>query len=272
MQESVTAPTYRLDLQRPDLLEHYLHQNGHLPQEVRITGIGSAGEGNMNCTLRVNTDDGESFILKQSRSYVERYPTIPAPEQRIHYEEDFYGIVRRDELIRSYTPQVLWSDRGNYLLAIQDFGNSSDFSHIYKKGNDVSKKDILSIAKVLSELHYRFNVDTVEERMRQSSKVQISSSTTQRRTNAPTRVGQPLQRTTQSQEDVTMTQSGEVSQRVADIDYFLTGLIYSTTEVAALGANQGMRYFQFQFRLTNAQTNIIMWEKEYLVKRQARFN
>lgn len=116
------------------------------------------------------------------------------------------------------------------------------------------------------------HIYTVEERMRQSSKVQISSSTTQRRTNAPTRVGQPLQRTTQSQEDVTMTQSGEVSQRVADIDYFLTGLIYSTTEVAALGANQGMRYFQFQFRLTNAQTNIIMWEKEYLVKRQARFN
>lgn len=113
---------------------------------------------------------------------------------------------------------------------------------------------------------------TVEERMRQSGRVQISTSTTRTRTSAPTQVGQPIRITEQSQEDTTMTETGDVSQRVADIDYFLTGLIYSTTEVAARGADQGMRYFQFQFRLTNAQTNIIMWEKEYLVKRQAFFN
>lgn len=113
---------------------------------------------------------------------------------------------------------------------------------------------------------------TVEERMRQSGRVQISTTTTRTRTSAPTQVGSPIQRTEQSQQETTMTESGDVSQRVADIDYFLTGLIYSTTEVAARGAEQGMRYFQFQFRLTNAQTNIIMWEKEYLVKREARFN
>ncbi|PTN38672.1 hypothetical protein [Desulfonatronum sp. SC1] len=113
---------------------------------------------------------------------------------------------------------------------------------------------------------------TVEERMRQSGRVQISTTTTRTRTTAPTQVGQPIRVTEQGQQDTTMTETGSVSQRVADIDYFLTGLIYSTTEVAAQGAAEGMRYFQFQFRLTNAHTNIIMWEKEYLVKRQARFN
>ncbi len=113
---------------------------------------------------------------------------------------------------------------------------------------------------------------TVEERMRQSGRVQISSSTTRTRTSAPTQVGQPIRVTDQSQQETTMTESGNVSQRVADVDYFLTGLIYSTTEVAARGAEQGMRYFQFQFRMTDARTNIIMWEKEYLVKREARFN
>lgn len=113
---------------------------------------------------------------------------------------------------------------------------------------------------------------TIEERLRQSGRVQVSTTTTRSRTTAPTQVGQPIQVTEQAQEDTTMTESGNVSQRVADIDYFLTGLIYSTTEVAAQGAAAGMRYFQFQFRLTNAHTNIIMWEKEYLVKRQARFN
>lgn len=116
------------------------------------------------------------------------------------------------------------------------------------------------------------HIFTVEERMRQSGRVQISSTTTRTRTTGPTQIGQPIQVTEQSQQDTTMTETGNVSQRVADIDYFLTGLIYSTTEVAAQGAAEGMRYFQFQFRLTNAHTNIIMWEKEYLVKRQARFN
>ncbi|MCW5211037.1 hypothetical protein VU03_04875, partial [Desulfobulbus sp. N3] len=63
----------------------------------------------------------------------------------------------------------------------------------------------------------------------------------------------------------------EIEKRVADVDYFLTGLVYSTTEVARERVEQGTRFFQFQFRLTDAQTTIIMWEKEYTVKREARF-
>ena len=62
-----------------------------------------------------------------------------------------------------------------------------------------------------------------------------------------------------------------MEKRVADADYFLTGLIYSTKEVQAANAPRGMRYFQFQFRVTDAQTNIIVWEKEYPVKRQGAF-
>jgi len=58
---------------------------------------------------------------------------------------------------------------------------------------------------------------------------------------------------------------------LADIDYFLTGLIFSTKEVVTVNAPQGMRYFQFQFRITDARNNIIVWEKEYLVKRQGTF-
>jgi len=112
---------------------------------------------------------------------------------------------------------------------------------------------------------------TIEERLKQNGTVQMSSTTTTTRRYNPTRIGAPLPTTVTSQTNTTLTEQGEASKRVADTDYFLTGLIYSTTEVARIGANQGMRYFQFQFRLTDAQTNIIMWEKEYSVKRQARF-
>ena len=112
---------------------------------------------------------------------------------------------------------------------------------------------------------------TIEERARQSGKVQISSTTTRQRTQQATRIGQPLQITHQSRTQTTVRDQAEVEKRVADVDYFLTGLIYSSKEVQTVNAPQGMRYFQFQFRVTDAQTNIIVWEKEYPVKRQGVF-
>ncbi|MCF8258380.1 MAG: phosphotransferase [Flavobacteriales bacterium] len=155
---------FTLNLADKDALQHFLWNSGRMHPEEKVIGLSSAGEGNMNCTLRVTTCSG-SFILKQSRPYVERYPQIPAPIDRIHREEEFYAIVRKDGLIREHTPEVLWSDRENHVLALEDLGHSSDFSHIYRKGNNVSKTDILSIAKVMSELHYRFNESTMEARI-----------------------------------------------------------------------------------------------------------
>ncbi len=112
---------------------------------------------------------------------------------------------------------------------------------------------------------------TIDERLKQSGTVQVSSTTTRRRTSNSFQLGQPMQITQQDQTDTVIMDQGQATKRVADIDYFLTGLVYSSTEVARQGSNLGMRYFQFQFRLTDAQTNIIMWEKEYAVKREAHF-
>jgi len=112
---------------------------------------------------------------------------------------------------------------------------------------------------------------TLEERMKQSGTVQISSTTATQKVRQPTQVGQPLQVTTQSQTQTVMREEGEVAKKVAAADYFLTGLIYSAREVRRAGDPVGMRYFQFQFRMTDAQTNIIVWEKEYPVKREGTF-
>jgi len=119
------------------------------------------------------------------------------------------------------------------------------------------------------EESYRY---TLDERMKQSGdKVQISSTTTHTRTQSPTTVGQPLNVQVQEQKKTTTIDEDKIEKKVADVDYFLTGLIYSTIEVTQTSALRGMRYFQFQFRVTDSQTNIIMWEKEYLVKRHGSF-
>jgi 5-methylthioribose kinase len=155
---------FLLHRENPFELEAYLLGNERLPRGHHVLSLDSAGDGNMNCTLRVTTEQG-SFILKQSRSYVERYPNIRAPKERIHVEEQFYKTVRKDELISAYTPEILWSDRENHLLAMEDLGQSSDYSFIYQRDGNISKRDIVSIAKVLSELHFRFNTDTVNVRI-----------------------------------------------------------------------------------------------------------
>ena len=52
-----------------------------------------AGEGNMNCTLRVRTNE-RTFILKQARPWVEKYPQIEAPDERALVEAAFYRIAQ----------------------------------------------------------------------------------------------------------------------------------------------------------------------------------
>ncbi len=177
-------------------------------------------------------------------------------------------LMARDLVLQPF----LYSGKGPPIVAVKPIENKSDITidpDIFQKTIRVKLME-KSGGRILfrDEVSHHY---TIEERLKQTGKVQMSRTITRSRTMNPTRIGAPMQIQEQMQTDTVMTDQGEVSKRVADTNYFLTGLIYSTKEVARQGAAQGMRYFQFQFRLTDAQTNIIMWEKEYTVKRQARF-
>lgn len=177
-------------------------------------------------------------------------------------------LMARDLIMQPF----LYNQKGTAIVAVKPIENKTDLTidpDIFQKTIRVKLME-----KAGGRILFRDEDSrqyTVDERLQQSSKVQVSTTTTRRRTTNPFQLGQPMQVQEQGQSDTTMTEEGEVSKRVADINYFLTGLVYSSTEVDRAGAAQGMRYFQFQFRLTDAQSNIIMWEKEYAVKRQARF-
>lgn len=58
-----------------------------------------------------------------------------------------------------------------------------------------------------------------------------------------------------------MTQSASVKSRVASADYFLRGIIYQVKERHANRPEEGMAYFQYQFRVTDARSGLIVWEK-----------
>ena len=71
-----------LDLNDGDGVTAYLKRIAILEVGETVEGVTKAGEGNMNLTLRVQTDR-RSLLVKQARPWVEKYDHIPAPWDRI---------------------------------------------------------------------------------------------------------------------------------------------------------------------------------------------
>lgn len=69
-----------------------------------------------------------------------------------------------------------------------------------------------------------------------------------------------------------MKRSARVSGQIADVDYFLRGIIFSTTETRQADHKRGMRYWQYQFRVVDARTGLVVWEDVYQSKSEGRFN
>lgn len=131
-------------------LQDFLLQKGWLHPTEIIKSIGTAGAGNMNVVLRIGTDQ-RSFILKQSRPYVQKYPDIPAPLDRINVEYQFYKHVSRPE-IREHLPRILQYDASEYLMQMEDLGHGEDLSYLYHK--KIPEKGLLQkLINILEVIH-----------------------------------------------------------------------------------------------------------------------
>ena len=153
---------FLLDVNNPKDLEAYLAKNNYLNAGEKLENLDIAGDGNMNMVLRVVTNH-RSFILKQSLAWVHRFPMVKAPRERILTEYDFYLTVQKNEKIKKLTPEMYWIDRSNFLLCMEDLGRSQDFMHLYKKDGTLEKSEMADIARVVSELHFRFKFEPKEE-------------------------------------------------------------------------------------------------------------
>jgi len=108
-----------------------LVRHGLLGTHERITAISKAGEGNMNLVLRVQLS-GKSLVIKRSRPWVEKYPSIAAPVERIFAEMDFYDRVRMYPSIARRMPKVLATDRESHCLVMEDLGAAADYWSLYE--------------------------------------------------------------------------------------------------------------------------------------------
>ncbi|MBC7867191.1 MAG: phosphotransferase, partial [Gloeobacteraceae cyanobacterium ES-bin-316] len=122
------------------------------------------GEGNMNYTLRLKAGD-KSFIIKQARPYVEKYPQIAAPQQRALAEAGFYNQVKKSSLLKRLMPELLAADEANFILLLQDLGNATDGSFLYEPGKKLDQTAMEDLGLFLTALHGGFKKEKEDELM-----------------------------------------------------------------------------------------------------------
>jgi len=120
--------------------------------ETGVEDISSAGEGNMNCTQRIRLASQNSFILKQSSNFCEKYPEVAAPITRLKEEVLFYDLARVNPKLKEVTPNKISFDEKNFLFLMEDLGQGKDFSSLYN-GERISDIDLRAVASILSEIH-----------------------------------------------------------------------------------------------------------------------
>ena len=111
---------------KDDLTTYLKNKIGFLKLSEIINEIEIAGEGNMNVVLRIKTNK-RTFILKQSRPFVQKYPDLPAPIDRINVEKKFYDLMDQN----SFFPEILGYLPSDYILLLEDLGKGEDLTSLY---------------------------------------------------------------------------------------------------------------------------------------------
>ena len=143
-----------LSMDDPSLVLKTLQQMDVLAESENIITIEKAGEGNMNLVMRVTTDQ-QSLIVKQARPWVEKYPSIAAPVERINAEIDFYDRVSAAPELARLMPAAIAARPRMRILVLEDLGRASDYSSLYGSLVMPEARDMVfeQAASWLSSLH-----------------------------------------------------------------------------------------------------------------------
>lgn len=147
--EAATKGAFFLDTEVAGL-DHYLRGRHWLKQGEFVAAADIAGQGNMNSVVRVTTNH-RTFILKQSRPWVEKYPEISAPFDRSLVEAEFYRSVSNTPAAR-FMPRFHWVDGESHILCLEDIGAVRDFSNIYA-GAKLTPDELKQLCEFLPLLH-----------------------------------------------------------------------------------------------------------------------
>lgn len=140
------------DAEHLDELPEFLEEKGWILGNEKVIHTEKPGEGNMNFVRRIVTDK-RSFIIKQGRPWVEKYPEIEAPVERLKVEARFYQLIMRDPFFMEYSPELIAYDPLNLMICFEDLGEGSDFSFCYRKSERISVAHLSALLEYITHLH-----------------------------------------------------------------------------------------------------------------------
>jgi 5-methylthioribose kinase len=153
-----------LNANEPKELASYLKKKQWISDNETIISATKPGEGNMNYVLRIETEQ-RTFIIKQSRAYVEKYPQVAAPASRIVTEAGFYQKISKERSIQNRMPKLLGLDTVNNILLLEDLGKSNDYSVLYDLKHRLTTDEVIVLVSYLNELHTHFEKTKVDDEL-----------------------------------------------------------------------------------------------------------
>jgi 5-methylthioribose kinase len=133
-----------------------------IPAYVRGLGLAGAneridvapgGDGNINWVrrVRVSGPPPRSFVLKQARPALERFPQYSAPTERLLFEARWFELARaRDDV--GICPHVLALDEPNRVLVLEDLSSAERLDAALARGADVAPQ-LEALARFLARVH-----------------------------------------------------------------------------------------------------------------------
>ncbi|QSR88556.1 methylthioribose kinase [Methylacidiphilum caldifontis] len=134
-------------------IETYLKTIRFLDPTETILSLRTCPTTCIDKSIRVTTSQ-RTFILKQSRPWIECCPSSRAPLSRIFKEAEFYMICSKDFFLKSYVPSLLFVDNSNYLLILSDIGEKNLSAVCEDEPFSIEELDLL--LEFLSYLHHAF--------------------------------------------------------------------------------------------------------------------
>lgn len=132
-------------------LTGYLRARHWIDPDEDVRSATRPGDGNMNCTLRVQTGR-RTVIVKQARPWVEKYDHIPAPWDRALVEARFYRRIAGEPAVQRHMPRLLGVDERSRVLLLEDLGRGRDLTTIYD-GDALADQELDALVDYLIALH-----------------------------------------------------------------------------------------------------------------------
>ena len=140
-------------------LADYLAQLGLFPHGAALE-LSPAGDGNINWVQRVQGED-RSFIVKQARPALEKFPEYEAPTERIACEAGWLERARAHDA-DGLCPEVLHFDLENRVLVLEDLSESERMDDALARGATLGEAP-LRIARLLGRLHAATRLEPASE-------------------------------------------------------------------------------------------------------------